>query len=65
MLFDSHAHYQDEKFIVDREEILQEVYQGGVTRLTNAGYSIDSSQQAIEIAKKHKFVYATVRNFSQ
>ena len=36
-LFDSHAHYDDEKFNGDREQILQEIYNSGVTALISAG----------------------------
>lgn len=57
-LFDSHAHYNDEKFENDREEIIQEIYNSGVTKIINAGYSIESSKKAIEIAKKYDFMYA-------
>ncbi len=32
-LFDSHAHYNDEKFNEDREEILQAVWNEGVTKV--------------------------------
>lgn len=59
-LFDSHAHYNDEKFDNDREEIIQKIYDLGVTTLVNAGYSLESSKKAIEIANKHSFIYATV-----
>ena len=30
-LFDSHAHYNDEKFDIDREEIIQKIYNEGIT----------------------------------
>lgn len=59
-LFDSHAHYNDEKFNQDREEVLKEIYKSGVTKLVNAGYSLESSKSAIEIANSHEFIYATV-----
>ena len=59
-LFDSHAHYNDEKFDEDRQELLKEIYKSGVTKLVNAGYSLESSKSAIEIAKAHKFIYSTV-----
>ena len=59
-LFDSHAHYNDEKFDNDREEIIQKIYDLGVTTLVNAGYSLESSKKAIEIANEHEFIYATV-----
>ena len=51
-LFDSHAHYNDEKFDEDREEVINEVYASGVTKLINAGYSLKSSIYALQIAKK-------------
>ena len=58
-LFDSHAHYNDEKFNLDRDELLNNIYNSGVTRIINAGYSLESSKKAIEIAEKYKFMYAT------
>lgn len=59
-LIDSHAHYNDEKFDEDREDVLKSVYNEGITTIINAGYSLESSKKAIEIAQKHEFVYATV-----
>lgn len=59
-LFDSHAHYNDEKFEQDREELLKEIYNSGVTKLVNVGYSLESSRTAVEIANSHEFIYATV-----
>ena len=55
--FDSHAHYNDEKFNIDREELLKAIYESGVTRLINAGYSLNSSKFALEIAKKYNWMY--------
>ena len=59
-LFDSHAHYNDEKFDEDREEILKQIYESGVTKLVCVGYDVESSKKAVEIASNHDFVYATV-----
>lgn len=59
MLFDSHAHYNDEKFNEDREELLKEIYNFGVKNLITAGYSVESSKKAIDIANKYDFIYAT------
>lgn len=56
-LFDSHAHYNDEKFDEDREEVINEVYASGVTKLINAGYSLKSSIYALQIAKKYNWMY--------
>lgn len=59
-LLDSHAHYNDEKFDEDRAKVIQEVYNSGVTKIINAGYSLQSSKTAIEISENHEFIYATV-----
>ena len=56
-LFDSHAHYNDEKFDEDREELIKKIYESGVTRLINAGYSLESSKYALEIANKYDWMY--------
>lgn len=59
-LFDSHAHYNDIKFEKDREELLKSIYDSGVTSIICAGYNLESSKQAIEIANSHDYIYATV-----
>ena len=56
-LFDTHAHYNDEKFEIDRDEVIQNVYKSGVTRLVNAGYSLESSKKALQIANNYKWMY--------
>lgn len=58
-LFDTHAHYNDEKFDEDRQQVIKEVYEAGVTRLVNAGYSLQSSKKAWEIAKNYPWMYVT------
>lgn len=59
-LFDSHSHLNDEKFDGDREAVISEIYNSGVTNFVTAGYNVDSSKKAIEIANKYDFIYATV-----
>lgn len=59
-LFDSHAHYNDEKFDQDREEVLQAIFQEGVTKLICAGYSLEASKEAVQIANAHQNIYAIV-----
>ena len=58
-LFDSHAHYDDEKFNEDRDFIINEIYKSGVTKFVSAGYSLESSKIGIELAKKYDFIYTT------
>lgn len=59
-LFDSHAHYNDEKFKDDKEEILQAIYKEGITKLICAGYSLEASKEAVQIANEHQSIYAIV-----
>lgn len=57
--FDSHAHYNDERFEENRDELLKEIYSEGITKIVNAGYSLESSKKAIEIAYNYDFMYTT------
>ena len=58
-LFDSHAHLDDEKFDLDREEIIEKIKESEVTKLISAGYSLEGSKKAVEISKRYDFIYAT------
>lgn len=57
-LFDSHSHYNDEKFNEDREQIIKETYEAGITKFVCAGYNIESSLFSLEISKKYEFIYS-------
>lgn len=57
-LFDTHAHYNDEKFDEDRDIIIKQTYESKVTKFICAGYNLDSSKKAIEIANKYDYIYA-------
>ena len=56
--FDSHAHYNDEKFNEDREQIIEETYKEGITKFVCAGYNIPSSLHSLELSKKYEFIYS-------
>ena len=58
-LFDTHSHYNDKAFNEDLESVLDKVKNAGVTRLVCIGYNLKSSKQAVELAKKYDFIYAT------
>ena len=64
-LFDTHCHYNDEKFKEDREEIIKLIYEAGVTKAVVVGDNIENSKEAIEIANTHDFLYSAVRNTSK
>jgi len=60
MLFDTHAHLDDEKFDVDREETIKKIKDSGVLKLVNIGADIKTSQNSIALAEKYDFIYAAV-----
>lgn len=59
-IFDSHAHYDDEKFNEDRDFVLDEVRKQGVEKIISAGYSLESSLNSLKLSEKYEFIYSTV-----
>ena len=60
MYFDTHAHYDDEKFDEDRYDVIREVNDSGVDAIVNVGASVDTSIASIELANRYDYVYAAV-----
>lgn len=60
MLFDTHAHFDDERFKNDRDEVLKSLEGYGVTNVVNVGADIKGSADSIALAEKYPFVYASV-----
>lgn len=59
-IFDSHAHYDDEKYDGDREEVIAKIRENGVSNVINVGCDIESSEKSVALAKAHDFFYAAV-----
>lgn len=57
--FDNHCHLDDEKFDVDREELIASLKQENITKVISAGYSLGGTKNAIELSKKYDFIYTT------
>lgn len=60
MIFDSHAHYDDEQFDEDREELLLHMKDEGVGTILNVGASLDGCRRSVELSEKYPFIYAAV-----
>ncbi|MFX0548366.1 TatD family hydrolase [Hathewaya histolytica] len=61
MIFDSHAHYDDESFDEDRHELLQSLNKDrGIIGILNCGSSIEGARDSFKLAKKYDFIYAAV-----
>lgn len=56
-LFDSHCHLDDEKFNEDREDVISNIFSSNITKLISAGYSLESSNKALELTKKYPQIY--------
>lgn len=59
-IFDTHAHYDDEAFSEDADELLSGLPDRGVTGVVTCGVNLVSSANALDFAKKYDFVYAAL-----
>lgn len=60
MLFDTHAHYDDDQFDPDREALLASLPEHGVGLVVNPGCTVASSRTAVELAHRFPHIYAAV-----
>lgn len=60
MYFESHAHYDDERFDDDRDELLAELPADGIETVVNSSSDIASSRASIALAEKYPYFYASV-----
>ena len=59
LIFDTHAHYDDEKFNDDREYFLKGE-DNNIFSIINCGVSLNSSKISVEFANKYPIVYAAI-----
>lgn len=60
MIFESHAHYDDEAFNDDRDGLLKELLSKNISHIINVGASVESSKASIALAEKYEQVYAAI-----
>ncbi|MDR1589265.1 MAG: TatD family hydrolase [Oscillospiraceae bacterium] len=60
MLFDTHAHYDDDRFDGDLDSIMGAMPGAGVSYILNASSSVRAAKKGLAIAEKYPFVYASV-----
>ena len=58
-LIDSHCHLDDEKFDADRESIIENLKKLDIEKVISAGYSLESSEKAVELSNKYDFIYSS------
>ena len=59
-IFDTHSHYDDERFDDIRESLFAEMNQNGVCGIVTCGCDESSSKAALKMAEQNDFVYAAV-----
>ena len=60
MIIDTHAHYDDEQFDTDRDELLKSMEAGGIGLIVNAGSTIDSWKKIVELTEGYSFMYGAI-----
>ncbi len=60
MIFESHGHYDDESFDLDREEVINSLVQNGIEYVVNVGASIETTKKTLELTEKYPFFYGAV-----
>ena len=60
MLFDTHAHMDDRAFDADRAELLRSLPDQGLELVMNPGCSLESSRNALALAREYDYIYAAV-----
>ena len=60
MIFDTHAHYDDEKFDEDREELLASLAGAGIGAVMNVAASLKSCETTLKLAKQYRWMYAAL-----
>lgn len=59
-IFDTHAHYDDERFDGIRDELLSQLPEMGVGAVINCAVDLESAKQVLAIREKHPFCYCAV-----
>lgn len=60
MIFESHAHYDDEAFDADRDELLSGMERQGIGYVMNVSSDLSSVSATLALAEKYPFVFAAV-----
>ena len=60
MFFDTHAHYDDEAFDADRDEVLSSLPSKGVSLVLNPASNMVSAAKSIALSEKYDYIYAAV-----
>lgn len=60
MIFDTHAHYDDEAFDRDREELLDSLKENGVGMVVNVSASLRGARATYQLMQTYDFIYGAI-----
>ena len=60
MIFETHAHYNDEAFQEDREAVFAQFPEKRIGRAVNIASDLDSIDECLELAEKYPFMYCAL-----
>ena len=59
-IFESHAHFDDERYDLDRDELISSLKEKGIAAVVNIGADMKGSRATMEYVDKYDFVYGAV-----
>lgn len=60
MIFESHAHYDDDVFDEDRDALLISLREHGIDKVINVGASLDSCKRTLRLMEQYPFIYGAM-----
>lgn len=60
MIFESHAHYDNEAFDEDRDSLLCSLSENGIDTVINIGASLGSCKKTLALMEKYSFLYGAI-----
>ena len=60
VIFETHAHYEDEAFDEDRDELIKSLPESGIGYVVNVGSSIATCHRTVELIKHYDYIYGAL-----
>lgn len=60
MIWDTHAHLDDSRYTEDFQDVVKRMKSAGISRVTNVGYDLPSSERSVKLAQANDFIYAAI-----
>lgn len=60
LIFDTHAHYDDEAFDPDREEVLESLWEHGIGTVVNVCATAAHLERTVSLMEKYPFIYGAI-----